>query len=334
MNIQPRYYLVVLMSLCCLVNADEGPLTDAVYEQLMAEICAANTEPVKRQTTQVFSWTDENGQVHFGDRPPQTVDAQVETLTGQRDYFDLTIVFADGPNQPGLANSLEVNGRAIAQVMGRLVPEGQMTKSDVQMHVFVSHSGFRAYQRQKAPELSAQTVGFYSALDNSVAVWHSQNPDMTREIALHEATHVFQVRNMGMLPAWLVEGMASYFEKLTVSGQSKQVVVSDQWLGWFRYSGQVLSVEDLLVAEYRHWQGPQGPAYYAGSWALVYYLMQPEYRAIMEQYLTLVSTEKCDDTSPAETLAFFEQAYPGGIAKLQSDLLSWLAGPHRVPNYH
>lgn len=316
-------------------SASDPLSVDAIYQQAIAEICAENQAPIVRSPgTQVFSWTDDHGNVHFGDRPPGAVDAEVQTLQGRKVYFDLTIAFADGDPIPDVAEALNVNGHAIAEAMRQLLPADRMTKADVQINVFSRADDFRAYQRRKAPTLSSDVVGFYSVLDNSVAVWHNGRLDLTQKIALHEATHVFQTRNMGMLPGWLVEGMATYFENLTVGLQGKQVPVSDTWMQWFVRSQRYVPLQDLLTADYGQWQGPAGASYYATSWALFYFLMMPDNRVVMKSYLDIVTEQKCDETLGRDTLAFFEREYEGGVEQLQADMLRWLSSSHRVPNFH
>ena len=96
--------------------------TAAAYEQQVSELCSENRAPIKRaKGSQVFSWTDEKGNVHFGDRPPANVNAESKTFQGRKDYFDTTITFPSGGESADLRESLTVNGQAIAQAFSQFV---------------------------------------------------------------------------------------------------------------------------------------------------------------------------------------------------------------------
>ncbi|WP_196159920.1 DUF1570 domain-containing protein [Reinekea sp. G2M2-21] len=332
-----RYRLtsVFFLAFSSSLMSAEHPTTDAHYEQVIREMCAANRAPVARtKGTQIFSWTDEHGQVHFGDRPPANTDVQRETLQGRKDYFEMTVSFPSGATNSEIGDALQVNGHAIAQALSRLIPAERMTKSSIEMKVFNNRVAFMRHKQTLAPGLSNNVDGFYSALDNTVAVWHNGNDDYAQQIALHEATHVFQYKNIGMMPGWLTEGMADYFASLRVQGSAKVVPVNPYWLWYLQQQRQIIPVQTLMSAHYSQFQGNAGATYYANSWALVYFLMRPENRPLMERYLADVSQDKCDDMPDAHSVSFFEQHYSGGIEKLQQDWMHWLASSHDVPNYH
>ncbi len=324
--------LTVALNVCI---AADHPTSDANYEKIIKEICKENSAPVKRaQGTKVFSWTDDKGQVHFGDRPPANVQAQSESLQGRKEYFEMSVSFPNGIEQPEMSDALQVNGRAIASAIGHLIPADRMTKSNIEMVVFNNRAAFINYKQVKAPSLSNNVDGFYSALDNSVSIWHDGDDDYAQQIALHEATHVFQYKNIGMMPGWLTEGMADYFASLRVKGNAKVVSVNPYWLGYLQQQRQVLPLAHLLTASYDNFQSARGADYYSNSWALFYFLMLPEHRAMVALYLAELSEDKCDEMPSTHSLTFFEIHYPGGVQRMQSDWLEWISSNHSVPNYH
>lgn len=318
-----------------LLGDENTSSTAADYNEQVVELCRENNAPIKKVNNGgVFSWTDEQGNVHFGDRPPANVQAETQNLAGRKDYFDISLSYPNAAVSADLSESLEVNGRGISKALSQLIPKDRMTKSIIDMKIFTSQSDFLAYKRAVAPNLSNNVSGFYSALNNSVAVLHSGNERMTQLIALHEATHVFQYKNIGIMPGWLSEGMASYFENMVVKGNSKAVSASNQWRYVLNRYQASIAVSDLLTADYSNWQGANGSIYYATSWALVHFLMLPENRNIMRSYLDAISQDKCNQESTQFDLVFFEQAYIGGVTELQSDLLAWLQQNSKVPNFH
>ena len=167
-----------------------------------------------------------------------------------------------------------------------------------------------------------------------MSVWHDGNDDYAQQIALHEATHVFQYKNIGMMPGWLTEGMADYFASLRVQGKAKVVSVNPYWLRYLQQQRQIIPVQTLMSAPYSQFQGSAGGTYYANSWALVYFLMRPENRPLMERYLADLSQDKCDDMPYTHSVAFFDANYRGGVEQLQQDWLAWLKSSSDVSNFH
>jgi hypothetical protein len=328
-------FIVYVGNSAFLWASDPASNTAADYNQQIIELCRENNAPIKTvKVGNVFSWTDDQGNVHFGDRPPANVEAETENLGGRKDFFDITISYPNSAVSVELSQALEVNGRAISKALGLLIPSDRMTKSSIDMKVFTDHADFLVYKNSVAPTLSNNVSGFYSALENSVAVLHSGNEKLTQLIALHEATHVFQYKNIGTMPGWLSEGMAAYFENMQVKNKSKTVPISAQWLFVLKRRSSTIALRDLLTADYSRWQSRNGTSYYATSWALVHFLMLPENRVMMQRYLDIVSKDKCNEESAQFDVTFFEQHYNGGVAKLQQDLDAWLGLGPRLPNYH
>lgn len=180
----------------------EQPLNvEAKYQQLMAEVCSANSQPVQRSPgTSIYSWKDENGQVHFGDRPPQNVESEKQKLAGRKDYFDVTVSYPSGAIDSNIGDALAVSGRAIAESISRLLPAGTMAKSDIDMQVFGSRNALMKFMFDETGTASSQVDGFYLPLNKKVAVLYRGSDIYAQRVALHESTHVFQFQNIGFMP--------------------------------------------------------------------------------------------------------------------------------------
>jgi len=306
--------------------------SEASYQQELDEYCKGVTAPIKQaKSTKVFSWTDDNGVVHFGDRPPAAANFEEQKLQGHgKDYFDMNIQYPSDDVPKNIGDTVAVGGRAIYRAFEQFIPRSRLSKSSIDMRVYGNRAAFFAYKDEVAPNLSNNVTGFFSGRENTVAVLHHGNDDETRRVALHEVTHVIEFQNLGYLSGWLSEGLAEYFELAVVKGQRATVEVNPYWVRYLRNARQV-QLMTLLTADYSHWQGVDGAAFYGSSWALTYFLMMPDNRDLMSEYQKLVSEEKCDET---DSVAFFNERYKNGVRGLESDLRKWLDGPHKVPNYH
>ncbi|TCS38782.1 DUF1570 domain-containing protein [Reinekea marinisedimentorum] len=330
--------LITGLSACLLaVNtvADEQLNVEAKYQQLMEGVCAENSAPVQRSSgTSVYSWKDENGQVHFGDRAPQNVDAEKHALAGRKDYFDVSVSYPSGPIDSNIGEALAIGGRAIADSISRLLPAGTMAKSEIDMQVFGSRNALMKFMYEETGSASSQADGFYLPLNNKVAVLYRGSDSYAQQVALHESTHVFQFQNIGFMPGWVTEGMAEYFEMLEVSGSAKLVPVNQSWIAYIQNQGRLIPLQTLMTADHSAWQGSQAGQFYASSWALFYFMMLPENRAMTQQLLADMSQDKCDEVPDAHYMDMVDDLYRGGLEKLENDWVTWFNGSHLTPNYH
>jgi len=325
---------ILLSTIAATPFAGENTHTDAKYKELIDELCSHDAAPVKTTSrNNIFSWTDADGNIHFGDRPPQNANAEQQKTQGRKDYFDMKVSFPSGEIGNGIDNALLINGRAIATAISQLLPSGAMSKSDIDMKVFASKKDFRNYMLQETESYSDNVAGFYLPLGNKVAVLYSRNDVHVQKVALHESTHVFQYQSIGYMPSWITEGMAEYFEYLEVRGNAKEVSVNQGWLQYIR-SNPSISAKTLMTSAHRNWKGQHASLFYGNSWALFYFMMLPENRNIMKTLIADMAKDKCDEVPDEYYVNIVNENYRGGIAQLEKDWRSWINSDHQIPNYH
>lgn len=328
-------YLAIAVLLSVYSIADEPLNLEAKYQKLMEEVCEENSQPVQRSTAaSIYSWKDENGQVHFGDRPPSNVSSEKQKLAGRKDYFDVNVSYPTGPIDSNIGDALAVSGRAIADSISKLLPSGRMAKSNIDMQVFGSRNAMMKFMYDETGSASNQVDGFYLPLNRKVAVLYRGSDIYAQRVALHESTHVFQFQNIGFMPGWVTEGMAEYFEMLEVSGSSKIVPVNRSWIQYIKQQGRVVPLKTLMTSEYSAWQSSEATQFYASSWALFYFLMLPENRDLVKPVLDEMSRDKCDEIPDSYYMNMIGESYRGGLEKLEDDWVNWISASHLTPNYH
>lgn len=108
----------------------------------------------------------------------------------------------------------------------------------------------------------------------------------TLSIVLHEASHIIMASLFGQTPLWLNEGFAEFNERLTITGQQKQVKPSSYY--WRLLSSEQSDIKLWDFDHQRFYQLDDKTLNYATSWALVYFLLQrsPDtFQAILLQLL-------------------------------------------------
>ncbi len=291
---------------------------------------SADSTGIQQQSSDgVYRWRDSDGQIHYGDAPPENVDAERMDLgPANPDYFSLQVTYPAGVVPTGIGAAVQIGGRAIYKIYSDMLSLERMSKAEIKVLVFGNEREYQNYKSRVAPEVSASIDGYYSWSRNEAVVFHRSAVDATAGTALHEAVHVINARNFGEMPKWFNEGTAEYFENLVVRGQSTTIEYEGEWLAGLGSSYAILPLPTLLNATREEWAGAIPATYYANAWALVYFLMLPENRATMAALQVQLATDKCDGI---DSVAFFQGQYPGGVAQLERDWREWLNGRHSVP---
>ena len=141
-----------------------------------------------------------------------------------------------------------------------------------------------------------------------------RDASMTQSIARHEATHVINSGLYGLTPVWFNEGLAEYFERLSIQGQSKRVNPSPHHLTLLQEAladGELMTVSDYLSIKGRAWRDHEQDIMYAMAWSVVHFMMQDSLgRETMKLLMTHMADNFCQ---PVNTVTFIEQHYVGGM---------------------
>lgn len=126
-------------------------------------------------------------------------------------------------------------------------------------------------------------------------------------------------------PLWLHEGMAEYFELLSMRQQYSQITPNTEWLNLARTSianGYPASLSDYLDATPEEWQGDVQAVHYALGWSLVYFMLEnPDGRFALTALIQKLADDYC---TPTNSTVQLNLNYPGGVPALEVDFYAWL----------
>lgn len=97
-------------------------------------------------------------------------------------------------------------------------------------------------------------------------------------VAKHELVHDLSQWFLPHQPPWLAEGLAGYLEGAHLDREAHQVTIGDvspEYVNWLESTKTLMSSSRLFAATALHssdWR--EGISFYAGSWYLVFYLLQ------------------------------------------------------------
>ena len=307
-----------------IIKPSQAPTTELIGEHGREFACKSFMASGIRELPpkKIFRWFDNEKNVHYSDSVPDGFEYEiVDVGSKQKDYFELAVHTPSG-SVPVSKDKLRIYGEAIYKVYSNFLGLENMSKSKIDVLVYVNNGAYQSYRNQVAPDISANIHGFYSWALNQAVVLHSGDNRLTERVAVHETTHVINARNFGVMPKWFNEGMAELFENIEVSDM-KIMIKPDQ--GWLRSLGRsypVFSVQKLLSSTSEDWAGENSNAFYANSWAFAYFLMKGSNRRFTKGLQLELAKDKC---SEVDTATYIQRHYPGGIKGIQRNWHNWLS---------
>lgn len=292
---------------------------------------SCNMAPVREVTSsrsnQIYQWRDENGQLHFSDTPPNNVETEVfDSRQGrQAEYFQLNIDFRGANAVPFFRNQIETQATSMYEILADMVGQERLKQVDLNVIIFPDWSSYLQYATVVGGPAMANSGGFYSNANNEAVTYMYEEDEQTLAVARHEAAHVILNGMLAAGPLWLHEGMAEYFELLSMRQQYTQVAPNSEWLNLAQSSianGYPASLADYLDAPPEAWRGDVQAVHYALGWSLVYFLLDSnDGRRALTALLQKLSDDYCTLT---DSTAQLEMNYPSGIAALQQNFYNWL----------
>ena len=274
----------------------------------------------KDQGTTAFKWVDENGKVHFGDRPPQQTDAESFEFEGELNYFDLTIHDDFASLKPSFRDKLSLGITKSYEVLAAFLPNDILQRVEVNVWIFDQWSDYRSFQKKYAPGLTGRTTGFHNAFFNISAV-HAVDERLVLKTSIHESVHVIIGGVFGWIPRWLNEGLAEYLDVMNVFGQAVEIRPKHYWIKHATLLGADKMASFLSIPD-KAWGRYSQEDLYAQSWAFTFFLMSENTeKNLVTRYLAEAAKNPCQLLN---FKSFAAQHYQGGFDRLLQRYHEWL----------
>ncbi len=175
------------------------------------------------------------------------------------------------------ANALEECLRFYERRLGRLAGRARGVQPPARLPVFVfsSRAGYSAYARDLFPAAPESTAGLYSPFLKQLLVWSQDEKAATLRTLRHEGLHAYLDGRVRVVPRWLDEGLAEYFESVAnvrgalVDGAlhvDHLRFLGDSSTPWLPLADLFALPPDAFYADVRR--------NYAESWAVVHWLLR------------------------------------------------------------
>jgi len=231
----------------------------------------------------------------------------------------------------GFANQIEGAASYMYDMWRQALTTDQLRAAHVNVLLLVDPIDFENLKFHLAPDLPDVT-GFYASRDGmAVARYDARDLSQSRRSAIHEISHLLTTSQIGPTDVWLAEGLAEYFETITVAGGTGTVSVNDRHLHLLDVESMP-ALTDFVSMPVSEWKKPYSLRYYSIAWSVVYFLMDSEEgKAALGRFLREVYIRAC---APYSTVELLEKAYYGGLRQLDVDWRHWLRGqqfrPHKL----
>ncbi|MCL1060680.1 DUF1570 domain-containing protein [Shewanella benthica] len=272
----------------------------------------------KQNRKRIYSWTDENGQMHFTDDDREYAQHDIALTQYQEpEYsFELEVNSAGGKLPLFYKDKVTAAIKKVSDIYKSYLPHSGVAPVKVNLTLAKSKASYNNLQAKYAPKLGP-SQGFYVARQN-MAVVHHKNDRQAHQTSVHESVHVLNAGLFGPTPRWFNEGMAEYFESIEMSGLSAKIPTRD----WKRtLAGKQLSLNALLSSKRQSWAGSQQSSMYAQSHSLIHFLMSTKQgKQTITALLAHMVQTRCEASDPKSILS----RYPGGLNTLQNDWIAWM----------
>ncbi|HSG91681.1 MAG TPA: DUF4124 domain-containing protein [Pseudomonadales bacterium] len=287
---------------------------------LPARLCRDWSRPTTAvEKAPIYRWTDPDGRVQFGDRPPAGVTAQdMNALLGASEQFARTSFVDRGVRLgPQLSSVFPTDAAAVGRIL-RL--ELGLAVRQIDVRLTLEPPG----QALSGEGLSGRhAVGLYTHGRREIAVQEQSTLARTRAIARHETSHAMLAALYGPTPPWINEGLAEVAESLELAGQMRSPQVNHGHAQVLRSAARGLgagSLETLLTMDARTWKDLPTAQTYAPAWALVHLLMETGAgRRVLKAVLTAQAAAPCQVIDSGRII---DRDWPGGTRALERAWLS------------
>lgn len=288
-------------------------------------------------TAEMYQWKDDQGRIHFGDRPPEQIEAtQLQQQKGQKQEKALALEIVDEQFSltPENMARIEALMPQILHIYKNLFGLDLRKQVEVKLSLLKDKRTFDLWLSQHSGEQAPLNIsGVYLPKTREVAIW--DNGDETQMVGtiLHESSHVIMAQLSPWAPSWLQEGLAEYFENIRFQDDFLMVEAGShaqnnvrQWLN----EGSLISLRKYLSIPNSQWRErahSDDPVPYTIAWATTYFMLSSTTgKSVLRRIL-----QDLEKSQRWPTVNDVDSRYPGGIIRMDFEFYKWAqedAQPH------
>lgn len=279
----------------------------------------------------LYTWKDDSGTLNISDQRPadRTADQSRYSVDWADGGFQLNLVVYSSPNPtipPYFKDQLRSHAHGIIRSLAQLSGQQSLVPVKLDLTVFATKEQYD----QRIFHDKEGSSGVYSTGQGAAAMYMQNTQEGTLRVALHEITHALNCNVFGLLPAWLNEGLANYFEGMLIRNSVGHVRMSEYVAHVARTnarSGVRRMLEMVNTDDDTFWRTRADT--YPLSESLVFFLLDSTGRKqVLVGYLEQLASRKGQarfvQPAPGEFLTYADPRFEGGSSALLDAWRNWL----------
>ena len=268
----------------------------------------------------IYSWVEDDGVASFSDEPPGRRSSGLQRYRAGHSEFKADIT-TDGVHiSDAVKGQIVAGAKRIYEQWGEWLGYDVLRRSHLNVKIIGDWNRFRRlYGSSDAP------AGFYRASTNEAVVFYDPKSVSTSRlvaVAFHEVSHLVLAWQVGDAPPWFNEGLAEYFETMSVRAQAASFSLDPRIIDHMAARGRV-SIPSMLRMSRADWYGTDRSRNYASAGLLVAFLQSSDSgRVLLAELAQHLYDSRCDRRSDPHILSL--QSYPGGATGLARAWDLWI----------
>lgn len=203
----------------------------------------------------------------------------------------------------------------------RLFPVKVVDGSDINIVVTNNFAEYM-YVQSEYEFHKINSLGFFSSKDSTVVILKDKNTKYFLQTCYHELSHAYLhiYTDNDYIPAWFIEGLATYHERLTFDKNKITHSVNNYYLTRVK---TLIELQDINLTEFVKWNYQKFSAEsftqeaygYAISYCMVHLLMQQSEDLAFNIFRNLVNEYS--------TSTVFDEYYSGGFSQFEKDFMEY-----------
>lgn len=308
---------------------------------------------------EIYKWVDENGVTHYSETAPP--DAQPgpgelgvrkisDEVGGRGNFTEFTETEPIGYFKPARQDKparvavhietvafelskaqrqrMDHKVQGLYQAYVRWLGWPALPRQSITIKIFGSYDLFEQYQIDSRGRFITNR-SHYSPSHREILMLGSNFADETLAVLMHEASHAVLDMQVRRSSKWFNEGLASMFEGLQWRNNHLQLGARGGWRVTIKHKlreGSLLPAAHYLEIRDSAWGSESGRVenmYYMVAWSLMRFLVATDHGR--QALAVSLARQRSYRDQPGELLGILDDAYPGGVRRLDLHWRSWIA---------
>ena len=238
---------------------------------------------------EIYRWVDDNGKVHFGDRPPATQKTEKLEINTHTDWkpFDIKVYYQNQLLSEGSStidvSRIQRSVNLVYRFFDEILYFDFYKQVPVTIKVFPDMATYSAHVMKVTGRPAGYTKGIYIGQTHEIALYfHTEKMggiESTHQTIKHEVSHAILHSLARLVPHWLHEGLAEQMETLVFQDGQFVIRPHEQNRAFLvRNRDRTMKVLDFVEIRSDHWRAHSATATnYAMAGQLIYRLFSTSY---------------------------------------------------------